>query len=937
MKSIFTFLAVLMVMTLSAQNITITPASFNQTDEITITLSGIDVQQQWGTSDVYLWAWFYEPKSDAATNSPVTGSGGFGNSPAEAQFTNNGDGTYSYVISDPTQFYNSTNIDRIGVLAKSQNGASQTGDFIFNVGVFGLNLNNPTEAVSFIDAGNTLSIQAETGVTANYELFVNGTSTDTQNGLSTYTYDVVISEDSNFELVATNPDTNETLSETFQVLLTPNPTLAAVPAGMKDGINISEDNTSVTLVLYAPNKDYVHLIGNFNGTDWALSNDYLLNFDEAQDKHWITLNNQTPGENLLFQYLIDTEITIADPYSTLVLTPNNDVFIPESTFPNIPDYPSEKTQDAISWVIPGAPEYTWQIDNFEKPAKEDLVVYELLVRDFDDNKNFQDVIDRLDYLETLGINAIELMPVSEFDGNISWGYNPQFHMALDKAYGTPDKFKELVDEAHARGMAIILDVVYNQATGQNPLYRMYNNCNGCYGGQATAESPYFNQVAQHSYNVFNDFDHSSNATRQYVMQTAQYWIEEYKIDGMRWDLTKGFTQNCEGDEGCTNSYNQDRVDVLKLYADAQWDVDEDFLIIFEHLGNGGSRQEEIEWGNYRLDEGKGIMTWNKLTNPYNQSTMGYNTENNISGVSYINNNFTAPTQVSYMESHDEERLNYKNLAFGNSNASYDATDLPTALDRLEAAGAFFFTVPGPKMIWQFGELGYETSIFTCSNGTLPTPYGNDQCKLDEKPDGWDFLNDQNRVDLYNTWSQLIALKLAEPIFKTTTFTLDVGNANGLKKIQLEDTNATGNSIRYVTVLGNFGITTQSINPTFQETGTWYNMLTNETIEVTNTANEISLEPGQFYVYANEANSLSTQDVSQPSLLSVYPNPATQGFSVTQALDTLEVYDMNGRLILKQSNISTQDTIQTGNLSEGLYIVKATAKGNSFVTKLQIKK
>ena len=80
MKSIFTFLAVLMVMMLSAQNITITPASFNQTDEITITLSGIDVQQQWGTSDVYLWAWFYEPNSDAATNSPVTGSGGFGNS-----------------------------------------------------------------------------------------------------------------------------------------------------------------------------------------------------------------------------------------------------------------------------------------------------------------------------------------------------------------------------------------------------------------------------------------------------------------------------------------------------------------------------------------------------------------------------------------------------------------------------------------------------------------------------------------------------------------------------------------------------------------------------------------------------------------------------------------------------------------------------------------
>ena len=268
-------------------------------------------------------------------------------------------------------------------------------------------------------------------------------------------------------------------------------------------------------------------------------------------------------------------------------------------------------------------------------------------------------------------------------------------------------------------------------------------------------SPYFNVSATHTYSVFNDFNHQSQATKDYVNKTAEYWIEEFHIDGYRWDLTKGFTQNCSGNETCTNSYQADRVQVLKDYADTQWAADSDFYIVFEHLGSGSSRNEEIEWANYRLDEGKGIMFWNKLNYNYNEATMGWNANSNFSDISYENIGIPTPRNVGYMESHDEERLMFKNLAYGNSSGSYDVTNLSTALDRMETAGAFFFTVPGPKMIWQFGELGYDTSIFTCTDGTIPN---DDSCKLSEKPDGWDFLIETDRTDLYDAYAQMIALK-----------------------------------------------------------------------------------------------------------------------------------------------------------------------------------
>lgn len=821
------------------QNVTfsVEPTSFNENDEITITVSNINVTT-WGVTDVYLWAWYYNTNDVFVGDSPTNGT--WQNSNESQKFTNNGDNTYSITIT-PTTFYNATGIGRIGFLVKAKNGDGdkKSQDNLVEVGT------------------------------------------------------------------SSTPDI-------------PAVTEAPVPTGMLDGFNLNQsDNTKVTLVLYAPNKDFVNLIGNFN--NWQRDDtNYLLKKDSAKDRFWIELSGLTPQTNYMYQYLVDGTIKIADPYSTTILSESNDQFINATTYPNLPAYPTGSTNHAVTLLRTGDAPYVWQTTNFQRPAKTDLVIYELLIRDFDALHSFDAVKSRLDYLQDLGVNAIEFMPVNEFDGNESWGYNPSFHMALDKYYGTSTAFKQLIDECHKRGIAVILDVVYNHASGQHPFYRLWNTDGGGYNGQASADSPFFNQTATHSYSVFNDFNHSKQATQDYVKRTVQYWIDEYKIDGFRWDLTKGFTQNCtSNDEVCTNAFQGDRVGILKEYADYQWASDPNFYIIFEHLG---TNTEEIEWVNYRLGEGKGIMVWGNHNYNYNEATMGY-TDTNFSSVSYKNRGWTVPANISYMESHDEERLMFKNKSFGNSSGSYSVKNQATALDRQELAGAFYFTIPGPKMIWQFGELGYDISID--QNG-----------RTGNKPILWNYFTETDRKDLYDSWAKLIKLKKQEPIFKTENFTLDVANSNGLKKIHLTD-DAASPSIKHITIIGNFGVTTQNINPDFQEQGIWYDFSNdNEVLNVTNTNANISLQPGEFKIFTTSQVTLSTNDTFINSVVSLAPNPVKNSFKLNTATTKVSLYDITGRLVkVFNGNFIENSTFDISDLSASIYLVNIEADLGTLTKKI----
>ena len=860
-------------------SVEIDPDPFGEDDTVTLTFSGIDLDE-WGVSDAYLWAWSYN-NADEQQDAPNNGS--WDNSNEAQKLEKDGDQlSISFKVSE---FFDRSGITKIGFLVKAKDGTGdkKTQDFIVNVGTFELTLNSPSDDFTLLENSDPLAISATSSIDALFELTVNGSLVDeTSSASQNYSYSLNLTEYSEITLKAIAGD--DTKSVVFSAAPPANVPEVSLPAGLKDGINFDPANpTKATFVLHAPDKEVVYWIGSLN--NWEISNDYLMNYDPAKDRFWIELTGLTANSDILYQYLVDYSIAIADPYSHLILDPWNDDSIEAETFSGIPDYPEGKTTNAVTWFQNDTETYTWNDTSFEKPAKEDLVIYELLLRDFDEDHSYQALIDRLDYLENLGINAIELMPVNEFDGNESWGYNPSFHMATDKYYGSPEMLKMLIDEAHQRGMAVIADIVFNHATGQNPYFRLYNDTNGDTNGTPSADNPFFNQSAKHAYSVFYDFNHQYQGTQDYVKRIVQYWIQEFKFDGFRWDLTKGFTQNCtSNDEGCTGSYQADRVELLKEYADYQWEVDNSSYVIFEHLGGN---EEESEWANYRLDEGKGIMLWSNLNGPYSEAIMGYHDsgKSNFEWASYKNRGWEEPRNVVYMESHDEERLMFKALEYGNSSGDYSVKDLPTALDRMSMNAAFFFTIPGPKMIWQFGELGYDYSIDF--NG-----------RVGNKPIRWDYFQDEDRKDLYEDYSKIIELRNSEPIFDTDNFTIDADAATGIKTIHLNYSAAGDDEIAKILIVGNFGVTSKDADVEFQSTGAWFDLFNNNRKkEITSTSTTLNLAPGEWHIFADKPSAL-------------FPNdnfPDADGDGVSDANDDCpdtpagETVDVNGCTVFNLPN------------------------------------
>ncbi|KAF2515991.1 alpha-amylase family glycosyl hydrolase [Flavobacterium foetidum] len=949
MKKTLLSIFLLMAVTLFAQQQTVTysinPTTFEDTTPVTITINGTSVNEaSWGisaTHALYLWSWSYDVNDTNQTDSPLNGT--WTSSNEASKFTYNaGADTYTKTIT-PSSYFARNGIGRIGFLIKAKDGTGdkKSQDILVEVGSFQVSLASPIENSSTIIAsGASFNIAAtNTNGVASYTLKSNGATLNTASTANySYTHTNIASNQT-YELIVVQGTT--TIAKKFSVVVNPNTVSEAMPAGLADGINYNvADVTKATLVLDAPSKDFVYVAGSFN--NWQPTSAYAMKKDPASGKFWLELNGLVSGVNNTYQYwVVDTTplasspvmVKTADPYATLVLSPYDDPWIPAKSYPNLPVYPSGQ-QFEVSVLKTGQTPYNWQVTNFIKPEKEKLVVYEVLVRDFDAGRNYQSLIDKIDYFKNLKINAIQLMPVMEFEGNESWGYNTSFHMALDKFYGTSDKLKEFIDLCHQNGIAVILDVALNHAFGRNPLVRMWmNDPDGDGFGSPTSENPYFNTAARHSYNVGEDFNHQSDKTQYYVQRVIKQWIQEYKIDGFRWDLTKGFTQNCtDSDNACTDAYQQDRVDVLKKYADYSWSLDPTHYTIFEHLGTDA---EEKQWADYRVAESpsKGIMMWGKMTNPYNQLSMGYASDSNISRMTSSSRGFAANRLMGYAESHDEERLMYKNVQYGASSGSYNVKTLDTALSRMSAIGAVSLLVPGPKMIWHFGELGWENSIFTCNNNSVNTDYdaiGGD-CKLDTKPqpqwtDNW--LGNTNRSKIYNDWAKMITLKTVEPVFLGSATVL---NANSLS-VNIKITNAALNStqLKDVLILANFDVTAQNISTGFPYTGTWYNLMDNSAINVSDINAPINLLPGEYRIYGNKTANLAIEDFEKEKTVSLHPNPVSSYFTLNFAVSKVQVYSVSGSLVKDfTSNNDLNHQFHVSDLKAGLYLVKAfDANGNS---------
>lgn len=583
----------------------------------------------------------------------------------------------------------------------------------------------------------------------------------------------------------------------------------ARPSGVSNGIYYGSDGTSVTLCTYAASRTEsakrVFLLGDM--TDWKLSADYQLYKDG--DYFWITLTGLTPGKEYRFQYAVERadgiKKQICDLYSEKVLHPD-DKWEPKTADPTLISYPTKGADGGYVTVIqPGKAAYDWSSAtlNFKRPNKNNLIIYEAWVLDYTTTRTFKGLMDRLDYIQNLGVNAIELMPITEFDGNQSWGYNPALYFAMDKSYGKAEDMKAFIDACHQRGIAVILDMVFNHTTGLNPMAKLYPWTSSSPTETELRFNPWFNvstEVKHDNNDYGEDWNHAFEPAHEMFTRVLKYWLTEFKVDGYRLDLSHGICGR--------NTY--DAVDELKDYYDkGVKSVSSDAYMILEHWGSkmGSDRPQLISYG---------MQCWANTNNAYCQTAMGWLKD----GDSFDEANQDG--YVSYCESHDEERMQYKAKTYGNGDLQ---TNEEARLGRVAENVAFNVLLNGSHMIWQFEEIGYDISIDQNGRtGTKPNP----------KTKG--YFVQKARVDAFTKCAQVIALRtqLMPNVFEGNPTNVSVGGGQAARTIQWGSN---------VFVAANFGVSgNQAVS---MPSGTWYDYLNGGTRTTVSTC---VLAPGELKVF-----------------------------------------------------------------------------------------
>lgn len=906
------FLASLSVFICSkGQVVTTTPALPIDNQSVTITFDA--TQGNKGlvgfTGDVYAYTGVITDKSTSNSNWLYVKEASWTDNPVSCKMTRVDANHYSLTMSPSVrEFYGVPAGEKIKKMAfvfhcpcppTGEPSGRDVGGADILVDVYEATLNvsiaKPSTFFTLVQENQTFDVVVNASDNDSISLFIDNTKVSTSNS-QTLTYSINPTGNQKHRIIAIARKGTQTVSDTAFYLVKANTPNVPLPAGSRDGITYP-DNQSATFVLFAPHKKSVYLFGDFN--NWTPDNTFLMNKDG--DRFWLTVSGLTPGKEYVFQYLIDDSIRIADPYCEKISDPDNDKYISSTIYPNLIAYPNGKTTEIAGVIQPGQTPYNWQVTNFSAPAKEKLIVYELLIRDFTDKRDIKTITDTLSYLKRLGVNAIELMPFNEFEGNDSWGYNPSFYFAPDKAYGAKDDYKKFIDVCHQNGIAVIQDLVLNHSYGSSPLVRMYFA-----NGAPTAQNPWYNQIS----NIQNpslqfgyDFNHDSPYTQKLVDSVASFWMNEYKIDGFRYDFTKGFSNTPYPPSSWASEYDTARIRILKRMANAVWQRKSSIYMIFEHLSDN---PEETELAN------AGMMLWGNMNYNYNQATMGFPTGWDFSWISYKARGWNLPNLMGYMESHDEERLMYKNITYGNSWITYNIKDLNTALKRMELASTFFYTVPGPKMMWEFGELGYDVSIDQGGG------------RLSSKPTHWEYYNVPARKHLYDICKALIKLKKEEPVFSTPTFTLNVTAA--VKQIELLD------ATTKVEIVGNFDVADNGYTLNFPSTGTWYEFFRGDSITITNTSLPLTLKAGEYRLYSNKK---LTGFASIPTTIKhltgysenmMYPNPFSSNLFINDytKIKQLKILNEQGKTMWLSQNL-TSNFIDTSDLPAGVYIISIQEK------------
>ena len=911
------------------------------------------------TSDVYVHIGLITSASTSSSNwQHVPSWSAWGTTPSQGQATYIGNNKWQFTITGGLRtFFGVTDanekIYKIAILFRNGNGSLKQTNIdgsdmyipVYANGGFNVRLDLPARQPLYTPAlvplskkaGDNISITANASQSSAITLLFNGTSINSASNVQTLSATAIISAVGTQTIIAQANNGSTTVSDTSTFYVSSSNKMAALPDGATDGINYESGDTSVVLVLYAPHKSQVVVVGDFN--NWTQSPAYQMNETPDSLRYWIRLTGLTPGVEYAYQYIIDGSLQVADYNAEKILDKSNDPYIDATTYSNLKAFPPAASGNIVSVLQTAKPAYNWQVTNFTRPDKRNLSIYELWVGNFTAAHNYQSLIDTLSYLKRLGVNAIELMPVNEFEGNVSWGYNPNFYFAPDKYYGTANKLKEFIDVCHQNGMAVIMDMVLNHSFGSSPMVQMYWNSALSI---PAANSPWFSPYYTHAYDVGYQFNNATAATMDFRKRVIAYWLKNYHIDGYRFDLAKGFTprNTCDATGNNCNvttwgNYDTARIRIWDTLYNYQQAVSPNSYTILEMFADNS---EETVEANY------GMMIWGNLNSNFSQATMGYSNPSwDLSYGIYTNRGYSQPNLVTYQESHDEERLMYKNEVYGNSSGSYNIKDTATGLNRNAMAAAFFAMIPGPKMIWQFGELGFDYSINSCNGDSI-----NNNCRTNPKPLGWKYYNNTNRQALYNVYAKLLKLRNTSNYLSTFT----TGNISYNLSGAFKTLTVTSDSLKIV-VVGNFDVTAQTGSVTFPYAGFWFSYLDNKYHLGTGSSESMTLQPGEFYVYLNKnlngtvvtAVDNVTNDVSDMAV-KIYPNPLQSSsvaeFDLPQSGNTnIAVYDVSGKKISVIYNGFKPKGKQTVSISKnvfsasGTYFLQIEQNGKSRVEKFLV--
>ena len=681
--------------------------------------------------------------------------------------------------------------------------------------------------------GSTASLSCHATESATLTLKLNGQVVKTGTGTEmSYMATFSTAGENVFELTASAD--GQTATATAKTYVAAAPTKQARPTGIVNGIYYnSSDPTKVTLCTYAGSKTepakHVFILGDFN--NWTISNDYQMKQATDSAYFWHELSGLVPGKEYAFQYLVvraDGVVKrICDLYSEKVLT-WDDQWEPKKNDPTLMPYPSKADGSFVTVIQTNKSQYQWSEAtlNFQRPDKNNLVIYELWVYDYTHIRTLKGVRERLDYIQQLGVNAIELMPMCEFDGNYNWGYSPCLYFAVDKAYATPNQFKEFIDECHQRGMAVIMDMVFNHATGNNPMNKLYPPSSG--GAGDLANNPWFNVNAPHPDNVYEDWNHDFPPAHTMFIRALQYWLKEYKVDGYRLDLSHGL---------CGKNYNA--VTNLKdYYQKGVKAVSPDAYMILEHWGNSAAS----DWPKL---VNEGMLCWQNTSNAYCQTSMGW-----LKDGDSFNDANKGDGYITYCESHDEERMQYKAKMWG---AGDMTSKEATRLDRIAANVLMNVLLDGSHMMWQYEEIGYDFSI----NSDIDHPNASDEsyrCNKKPRPEERGYFSQPNRVAAYAKCAQGIQLRtrIMPEVFAGNPTASMLNGGVKVRNIQW------GNEVY---VVANFDIAEQSAS---LPSGTWYDYFANGT----QTSGSITLKAGEVKIFTGRKVALPEIDTNLEELLAI---------------------------------------------------------------------